>query len=215
VHTLAEAAPTAVLGVYCGVAGWKEDLGTAGAYFGSQPARTLSGIVCGYAALITVFIVQDMQDTIGCSLGPVVNHVTVAPADLRRPRTLAHGGGKLDHLIILLPNQVPIDWTGKHRLKVRIGVLLTGEPTVICVHRPVLPHILDALELAPTTLVTGEFLVAHLSFDGEVHTLKRHQPQAWAAAGSRDLEAHSVALIGPASTQLREEAARALIPGLR
>ena len=43
-------------------------------------------------------------------------------------------------------------------------------------HRPVLPHILDALELAPTTLVTGEFLVAHLTADGEVHALERHRP---------------------------------------
>ena len=27
-------------------------------------------------------------------------------------------------------------------------------------------HILDALEMAPATLVTGEFLVAHLTADG-------------------------------------------------
>ena len=45
-------------------------------------------------------------------------------------------------------------------------------------HRPVLPHILDALELAPATLVTGEFLVAHLTADGEVHALERHRPLA-------------------------------------
>ena len=51
------------------------------------------------------------------------------------------------------------------------------QPTAICVHRPVLPHILDALDIAPTTLVTGEFLVAHLTADGTVHALERHRAQ--------------------------------------
>jgi 8-oxo-dGTP diphosphatase len=41
----------------------------------------------------------------------------------------------------------------------------------------VLPHILDALGIPPTTLVTGEFLVAHLGTDGTVHALERHRPQ--------------------------------------
>jgi 8-oxo-(d)GTP phosphatase len=62
--------------------------------------------------------------------------------------------------------------------KVRDATVASGEPTAICVHRPVLPHILDALEMTPTTLVTGEFLVAHLKADGEVHALERHRPQA-------------------------------------
>ena len=62
--------------------------------------------------------------------------------------------------------------------KLRTATVTSGEPTAICVHRPVLPHILDALEMAPTTLVTGEFLVAHLTADGEVHALERHRPQA-------------------------------------
>lgn len=62
--------------------------------------------------------------------------------------------------------------------KVRQGVLETCEPTVICFHRPVLPHILDALEMAPATLVTGEFLVAHLTRDAIVHAIERHRPYA-------------------------------------
>ncbi len=62
--------------------------------------------------------------------------------------------------------------------KLRDQTLANGEPTAICVHRPVLPHILDALEMAPTTLVTGEFLVAHLTADGEVHAVERHRPPA-------------------------------------
>jgi len=62
--------------------------------------------------------------------------------------------------------------------KIRTETLGTGQPTVICVHRPVLPHILDALEMAPTTLVTGELLVGHLTTSGEVHAIERHRPQA-------------------------------------
>jgi 8-oxo-(d)GTP phosphatase len=62
--------------------------------------------------------------------------------------------------------------------KIREATLHSGAPTVVCVHRPVLPHILDALEIAPTSLVTGEFLVAHLTADGMVHALERHRPQA-------------------------------------
>ena len=62
--------------------------------------------------------------------------------------------------------------------RVRTSALTSGRPTAVCVHRPVLPHVLDALEIAPTTLVTGEFLVAHLTADGSVHALERHRPQA-------------------------------------
>jgi 8-oxo-dGTP pyrophosphatase MutT (NUDIX family)/phosphohistidine phosphatase SixA len=72
------------------------------------------------------------------------------------------------------------DAKGVARLVTRIRNQATTdrEPTVICVHRPVLPHVLEALDMAPATLVTGEFLVAHLTGDGEVHALERHRPQA-------------------------------------
>jgi 8-oxo-dGTP diphosphatase len=66
---------------------------------------------------------------------------------------------------------------GRLLRKVRAATLKTGEPTAICVHRPVLPHILDALDIAPATLVTGELLVAHLTSKGTVHALERHRPQ--------------------------------------
>ncbi len=61
---------------------------------------------------------------------------------------------------------------------VRDSALAAGEPTALCIHRPVLPHILQALDMAPMTLVTGEFLVAHLTADGGVHAVERHRPQA-------------------------------------
>jgi 8-oxo-dGTP diphosphatase len=66
---------------------------------------------------------------------------------------------------------------GKLIRKIRKGTLDSGESTVVCIHRPVLPHILDALDIPPTTLVTGEFLVAHLLADGSVHAMERHRPQ--------------------------------------
>ena len=62
--------------------------------------------------------------------------------------------------------------------KIRAATLERGEPTAVCVHRPVLPHILDALEIPSTSLVTAEFLVAHLTADGSVHALERHRPLA-------------------------------------
>lgn len=62
--------------------------------------------------------------------------------------------------------------------KLRAQTLQSGQPTAICVHRPVLPHILESLDIPPMTLVTGEFLVAHLTEDAEVHALERHRPQA-------------------------------------
>lgn len=67
---------------------------------------------------------------------------------------------------------------GRLILKLRDQVLAKQQPTAICVHRPVLPHILDALDMAPASLVTGEFLVAHLTEDAEVHAVERHRPLA-------------------------------------
>jgi 8-oxo-dGTP diphosphatase len=61
---------------------------------------------------------------------------------------------------------------------IRDRALGTGQPLAICVHRPVLPHILDALGIVPMSLVTGEFVVAHLTASGEVHALERHRPDA-------------------------------------
>lgn len=61
--------------------------------------------------------------------------------------------------------------------KIREGVVSGGLPTAICVHRPVLPSILEALDLAPATLATGEMLITHLTAD-DVHAIERYRPQA-------------------------------------
>jgi 8-oxo-dGTP pyrophosphatase MutT (NUDIX family)/phosphohistidine phosphatase SixA len=62
--------------------------------------------------------------------------------------------------------------------KIRDDTLNGRRPTALCIHRPVLPHVLDALDIPPATLVTGEFLVAHLTDEGVVHALERHRPLA-------------------------------------
>lgn len=61
--------------------------------------------------------------------------------------------------------------------KIREDVLASRRPTALCVHRPVLPSILQALNMAPATLATGEMLVTHLTAD-DVHAIERHRPQA-------------------------------------
>ncbi len=63
-------------------------------------------------------------------------------------------------------------------LKIRAQTLESGLPTAVCVHRPVLPHILQALDIAPRSFSTGEFVVAHLDANGEVHALERQRPLA-------------------------------------
>ncbi len=62
--------------------------------------------------------------------------------------------------------------------EIRAATLEADEPTAVCVHRPVLPQMLEALDIAPTTLATGEFLVAHLTADGTVHAVEKHRPQS-------------------------------------
>ena len=48
-------------------------------------------------------------------------------------------------------------------------------PTAICVHRPVFGTILEALDLAPVSLATGEMLVTHFTEDCQVHAIERHR----------------------------------------
>ena len=62
--------------------------------------------------------------------------------------------------------------------RIRSTALRKEQPTAICVHRPVLPHILDALDLAPLSLKAGEFVVAHLTSDGNVHAIERQAAAA-------------------------------------
>lgn len=48
-------------------------------------------------------------------------------------------------------------------------------PTVICGHRPVIPHMQDALSISERAMATAECLVMHISDDGEPIALERHR----------------------------------------
>jgi Matrixin len=92
VTTLAESAPKAALDSACAEGWWQADLGAGGAFFRRHRARTTRGTVTGSGAPITVFVVRDVLGKAGCSLGPLVDYVTVDPDALgrRRPHVLAH-----------------------------------------------------------------------------------------------------------------------------
>lgn len=85
VVTLGEPAPTAALDVHCDDGAWQEDLATAGEFFRSHEARE-RGRLSGYGAPVTVFIVRDISNKGGCSLGPLTNYVTLEARMLPRAR---------------------------------------------------------------------------------------------------------------------------------
>lgn len=84
-------APTAALNVHCDDGAWQEDMDIAGDYFRRNCARS-SGKWTGYGAPVTVFIVRDISNKGGCSLGPLTDYVTLEAGMLARARhrLLAH-----------------------------------------------------------------------------------------------------------------------------
>jgi len=82
VSILDEPAPPEALDVHCDAAAWREDFGIAGGFFSRHLARTHLGTLLGIGAPVTVFIVRDVKDKAGCSLGPLTDYVTVAPHGL-------------------------------------------------------------------------------------------------------------------------------------
>ncbi len=59
--------------------------------------------------------------------------------------------------------------------KLRRETLDSGTPTVVCGHRPVLPHMFAALHLPAFGLRPAEAVVVHLRSDGEPHAVERHR----------------------------------------
>ncbi len=57
-------------------------------------------------------------------------------------------------------------------------VLTTGEPAALCGHRPVIPHMQDALGLPHRGLATAEMVVLHLTAEGEPLARERHRPRS-------------------------------------
>lgn len=100
IMTVDDAAPAAALDVGCQEDAWAEDFGAAGRYFRTHAAP---GGFLGYGRPVTVFVVREVKGEGGCSLGPLVDYVTVDTTGMTkpndsdvdittetRPRTLAH-----------------------------------------------------------------------------------------------------------------------------
>jgi hypothetical protein len=89
VRTLEVPAPPAALDSPCAEGSWRADFGDGGAFFRRHSER---GTVTGSGGPISVFVVRDVLGKAGCSLGPLVDHVTVDMTALqgKRLRVLAH-----------------------------------------------------------------------------------------------------------------------------
>jgi hypothetical protein len=89
VRTIDVPAPSAALDSPCAEGSYRADFGDGGAFF--RRHREPAGVT-GSGAPITVFVVRDVLGKAGCSLGPLVDHVTVDMTALkgRRLRVLAH-----------------------------------------------------------------------------------------------------------------------------
>ncbi|MVA77739.1 NUDIX domain-containing protein [Auraticoccus sp. F435] len=58
------------------------------------------------------------------------------------------------------------------------AAVAAGEPAALCGHRPVIPHMQDALGLPHRGLATAEMVVLHLGPDGEPLAQERHRPRS-------------------------------------
>lgn len=91
IEIIKEAAPPAALSVGCGGDAFGEDFGEAGEFF----AKHLAGwnaVPISLTFPITVFIVRDVKDLGGCSLGPLTDYITVdvGPSGVGTPSLMAH-----------------------------------------------------------------------------------------------------------------------------
>lgn len=92
VRTLAGPAPKAALEPPCVPGSWQADFGPGGAFFRRHEARNTIGTVTGSGSPLTAFVVRDVGGRAGCSLGPLVDYVTVDMGALRgrTMRVLVH-----------------------------------------------------------------------------------------------------------------------------
>ena len=85
-------APPAALTVHCDGEAYAEDFQAAGDYFQARIATNVIGSALGTGAPVTAFMVKEVVGKGGCSLGPLVDYVTVDDdaTSGSHPRTLAH-----------------------------------------------------------------------------------------------------------------------------
>lgn len=92
VVVLPHPAPVTALDVHCDDGAWQEDMDEAGDFFRRNCAKTASGKWLGYGAPVTVYVVRNISNKGGCSLGPLTDYVTLEAGmlDRARHRLLAH-----------------------------------------------------------------------------------------------------------------------------
>lgn len=91
-ETLEGPAPKEALDSPCAEGSWQADFRAGGAYYRAFAARTTRGRLTGSAAPLTAFVVRDVLGKAGCSLGPLVDYLTVDMGALKgwALRVLAH-----------------------------------------------------------------------------------------------------------------------------
>ena len=85
-------APAQALSVHCNQRAFVEDFETAGRYFNGHLVRTTVGSAIGTGAPVTAFVVAEIDQVVGCSIGPLADYVTLEPGaiTMTRPWALAH-----------------------------------------------------------------------------------------------------------------------------
>jgi hypothetical protein len=89
VEVITEPAPAAALDVKCGAGALGEEFGEAGEFFAEHLAGW-NAIPVSLTFPITMFVVRDVEDKQGCSLGPLTDYVTIDPSGVKNPSTMAH-----------------------------------------------------------------------------------------------------------------------------
>jgi hypothetical protein len=90
IEVIKEPAPSAALTVDCGlIAALREDFTEAGEFFAKHLAGW-NGIPISTIFPITVFIVSNVVDKQGCSLGPLTDYIIVDPDGVANPTLMIH-----------------------------------------------------------------------------------------------------------------------------
>lgn len=90
VHVDTELAPDYALNVGSDTDALDEEYGNAGEFYAGKMAGWNCIRPLGAKFPITVFVVVDVKDKRGCSLGPLTDYVTIDPGGLQHKSTLVH-----------------------------------------------------------------------------------------------------------------------------